>query len=516
MSSNSSFLKWIGFIFVASCFLAIDPAWAASCIYTSANEKADSLQDPISRLIARSDKCPVDVFQFRELLKKSGLKLEPTMVANRGFHNPSLGSFSIFEIASGPDVDRGDFFFGHFTGIQDDHLIADQSAELNSLMIEAIAWDPSKKLYHFYELRGDGTQGKWFYRGDSADIYADNQPLYLQADPAHPKFGKRLRCAACHGAGGPIMKELDSPQNDWWEPTRKLDFDGRTPNDALRSIMEDLVPAERLTESVVAGIRKLSSERSVAELSLQEQLRPLFCPTEINFQSDVLPNDEAADVIHVPSAFVIDTMLYEHTEGMTISRKDYEFALHASHSKFPEIDREDADHAWLTPVRARSDQMMAGQLIKRKVIDDKFAAAVLSVDMTNPLFSKTRCELLRYVPKTETSDWLQIFLRNLKNSENKSAHELFLKVTDAGMTKEYFENNAKLFLEKCQVQLRNKDNVIKMHKLLAQRRVEVAASELSANVLGRILEPGFRVIFPEVTPKPVAGNFKLDENCNVI
>src|SRR5207249_2669802 len=108
-----------------------------------------------------------DALKFRQLLTKHGLKLEPTMVANRGFHNPDLGSFSIFEIVSGQinditpyetvngneskvemSVNRGDFFFGHFTTIdRNGRLIADQNPEQKALMLEAFAWDPQNQLY---------------------------------------------------------------------------------------------------------------------------------------------------------------------------------------------------------------------------------------------------------------------------------------------------------------------------------------------------------------------------------
>ena len=195
------------------------------------------------------------------------------MVANTGFHHQATGSFSIFEIVSGRFsgvgdnddiiINPGEFFFGHFTTINDDnHLILDQNPYPDSLMIEAIAWDHKNELFNFYELLGNGKQGIWFYRGNSADIYLDNRFLHRQPDAQHPQFGNRLRCSACHDAGGPIMKELYPPHNDWWENKRKLDFAGRKPDAVLKEILATLVPAGRLAESVIQGLQKLNHRLS--------------------------------------------------------------------------------------------------------------------------------------------------------------------------------------------------------------------------------------------------------------
>jgi len=67
------------------------------------------------------------------------------------------------------------------------------------------------------------------------------------------------------------------------------------------------------------------------------------------------------------------------------------------------------------------------------------------------------------------------------------------------------------FLSQCQNRLQTKDAVIAMYQLLAQRRAEVRASEISKNPNKEILEPGFRIIFPEVTPPAKPGKLRLTE-----
>ena len=59
-------------------------------------------RDPVARVLAQQSTCPATAIAFRNLLKKAGARLEPTMVNFVGFHNPDAGAFFVFEIASAP------------------------------------------------------------------------------------------------------------------------------------------------------------------------------------------------------------------------------------------------------------------------------------------------------------------------------------------------------------------------------------------------------------------------------
>ena len=500
--------------------------WAACPVLTTAGKPANPAHDEIAQLLASSVRCPDDVFKFRHLLKYSGLQLETTMVANRGFHNPAEGSFSLFEMVSGTssishnNLLPGDFFFGHFTAVSEDNqLVADQTPTKGALMIEAFAWDNEKNLFNFYELRGNGERGQWFYRGDSADVLADNQFLHRQPDAANPQFGNRLRCSACHDHGGPIMKELHAPHNDWWTPQRKLDFQGRQPDATLRDMMVTLVSPDRLTRSVVLGIKKLSGSTSyqAAMPTLQEQLRPLFCAVEVNFRSDITPNELKQPFIAMPTEFLIDPILLtaDTKHPLMIARKDYEAALASTGSHFPETTLMDADHAWLAPVKATSDHQAITALLQQHIIDAKFAADVIAIDMTNPAFSTQRCKLLTLLPAAWTPDWQAQFVKKLEQSEAPSARQLAEYLKDQQMTPPIHQKHASEFLNKCRTKLHQSQPVINMYQLLVQRRLEIKASEISKNPRGQILEPGFRVIFPEVSHPPTPGQFHLDAECNL-
>src|SRR5262245_20221839 len=95
----------------------------------------------------------------------------------------------------------------------------------------------------------------------------------------------------------------------------------------------------------------------------------------------------------LPSGLFVDPRLARGQ--LEVTRTAYDAGLQATGSKFPEINRTDADHAWLGPVKAASDQLAVGTLVSAGLVDDEFVADVLAVDFTNPVLSATRCNLLK-------------------------------------------------------------------------------------------------------------------------
>jgi hypothetical protein len=478
-------------------------------------------QDPIARFLATADKCPADVFEFRAGLIKAGARLKTSLVGNRGFHNPSAGSFSLFETVVGPigsddPVAPGEFFFGHFTAAGAGRkLFANQSPDAENLMIELIAFDRNKGVFNFYEVIGNGTKGEWFYRGDSVDILADIALLHRQPNPSRPQFGARLRCSGCHVAGGPILKELAGPHNDWSTRQRPLTFGTLRPDTFLAGVFRDLQDADDLAASVSAGSslleRSEAFQKAKSALTLQEQLRPLFCPVELNLESDATPLEEQKTSIQVPSAFFVNPRFVQDTIPMT--RAHYDGALATTKTKFPEISRVDADHAWLTPVKAATDLRAIDDLIRRGVIDAEFASDVLAVDFTNPVFSPARCNLLRLVPSGGNLN--ADFRKSLAASTSPEAQQLLRNFDDPERTAEFHQAQARQFLGACKSAVQTPAGAGAVYKVLAQRRSEAFASEISMNKRGQILEPGFRVVFPQGTPKPTPGQLQLTADCTV-
>ncbi len=380
--------------------------------------------DALARVLASSNPCAHDAVALRTQIITRGGRIATAFVGNRGFHNPGEGSFSLFETVTGElgsagPVADGEFFFGHFVEPVGSRLALNQSPARDNLMVEVVAWDPAKGLFNFYELLGAGDVGRWEYRGDSGDILADTTLLHRPRSPGQPSIGRTLRCSSCHVNGGPILKEVAAPHNDWWSAARPLPLGGRQFDSQTASIAAGFIDGSRLSTSVRTGLTKLNASvkfrEAVKRRTLQEQLRPLFCPVELNLESDTTPLDGKSAATRLPSALWIDPRLAQASLG--VARADYDAALAETGSRFPEITRSDADHAWLGPVKALSDQIAVSALVNDKTIDDEFVADVLAVDFTNPALSSPRCKLLRLVPVDATADWRDRFREGAHGGE---------------------------------------------------------------------------------------------------
>ena len=473
----------------------------ATCVVRNSNGQPASLQsDSLFSILQNSIACPENVQSLKATLSQSGLVTQPYMVANRGIHNPAFGSFSFFEQVSGTSpllsspIEDGEFFFGHFTTAENNQVIADQEPSKGKLLIELIAWDRIKNLFNFYELIGTGKGAQWFYRGDSEDILADNALLYL--NPQGPKFGSTLRCSACHSSGGPIMKEMAFPHNDWWTKARPLTFAPNAVSSEIANWMQKLGNADDFSKSVKVGISRLEESAQYQNLkkrfSLQATLRPLFCETEINLESDLTPLEQVSTAIQIPSASIVNPFLAKGS--LAIDSSAYLKLLSSMGMQFPETNRQDADHAWLTPVKGYSDLVAIQTLIKKGIVTEEFVADVLAVDFENPLFSSKRCGLIQLIPP----EGLANFPDRLKSSTLPGANELYENLTNPLLTQSFHVQKAQSLLVQTQSELSTANGQARIFKKLLDSRHAVFSSEISKNPRGQILEPGFRVIFPIV------------------
>ncbi|WP_147279883.1 hypothetical protein [Legionella worsleiensis] len=428
------------------------------------------------------------------------------MVANRGKNNPYLGSFSFFESITGTmqngfQINPGSFYLGYFSKLEQDEIKLDYLPEKNKLLIELIAWDRKKCLFNFYELRGiDSTKTRWYYRGNSEDALLDNQYLYRDTPPNSTKFGKRMRCSACHNSGGPIMKEIKTPHNDWWNNSNQLIFLPNNPDDEINLLINDIVDAQIFSNEVLSGIKKLN--KSVPfntfkrTLTLQEQLRPLFCTSEINIESN--KTSGILDPVTIPSGFWLNPLLDE--VKIVIPAQAYQKLLIENKMQFPETKLSDADHAWLTPVNGIGDINSIRHLIKNKIITRHFVQSVLMIDYSHPLFSKQRCDLLKLIPAKPDYDWVNIFINRLYQVQEQQPKALLLAsylTNNKKYNQKYFQQVLHQYKNKINMAIKSDHGLQEMFNQLLQTRQDVFENELSNNPLGQILEPGFRVIFPE-------------------
>lgn len=474
-------------------------SWGLCQIYNSKSVAVPFAGDAHAWLLSQQTQCPQNVLEYKKIISSMGLFSTPSMVANRGRNNPTLGSFSFFEQVQGNfrqsnqnlQILPGEFFFGHFTQKIANQIELDQEPSRGKLMIELIAWDYKKKLFNFYELIGLGRTSKWFYRGDSQDILFDNQLLYRSSTP---RFGKTLRCSGCHSSGGPIMKELSAPHNDWWTQKRPLSFGSAQIGTSIQPWMQNIQDASNFSASVQKGILKLQLSPNYQALksrqSLQEQLRPLFCETEINIQSSLASTDLRNGSFPVHSSFFLSPFFAN--SQLNFSKTTYSLFMNKYNLRFPENNQGDADHLWLSPVKGYSDLLALQILLKKKVIDIEFLYDVLAIDAKKSIFSNERCQLLKLIPSLSSANWKNNFIENLKSSSLRSAKILLANLTDPQRNKDWYLKISQDYLQELQAQGLS-ENLFQ--KLLTDRQ-SVFDSEISKNPLGQILEPGFRVIFP--------------------
>jgi len=252
----------------------------------------------------------------------------------------------------------------------------------------------------------------------------------------------------------------------------------------------------------------------MAARSMQERLRPLFCPVEINIESDAAAFDDKKPTVRIPPGFFVDARLA--TADIDIARKQYDAALSKTGSRLAATrPRVDADHAWLTPVKAQSDVIAVEALVDQKVVDKEFVADVLAVDFTNPVFSTVRCGLLKLVPEQAGANFVARYIDALRGASVPGAVELLNNLTDPARNGKFHADKASAFLASCSQRASDAAAVLEWSRLLAQRRAETSASEISKNPNGRILEDPGRVVFPAVVPKAIPGKLALTTACVV-
>lgn len=448
--------------------------------------------DLLKNLIENAKDCPASVAHLKGLIQEDSLRRIPALVANRGRNNPKLGSFSIFESVEGfskglqKDILPEHFYFGHFTDLVDGQVVLDQKPSPRKLLVEVMAYDFKKGIYNFYELVGTQSGTGWFYRGDSRDALLDNQSLKLKDKP---EFGQRMRCSGCHASGGPIMKEITFPYNDWWRESRKLIFGKNALSTELESYMTTFIDAREFSTNVRKGMNLLSKS-SLSPGSMKEKLRPLFCSTEINLYSDEKSFSETDHLVSVPSEIFVDP-LFVKGKKLKLSKAFYLSALRKLGSQFPETSLIDADHAYLAPGRSVSNTLEVKKLMGKGIVDEEFVLDVLSVDFKRPLFSSERCDLLKLVP--ENPDWKKGFLANLQRKKLSALLRTFTVPN-----KDEHRKIALQYLEEKEKSWESEEAVVREVKGLGALRDSVFKDEISMNPKGQILEPGFRVIFPKL------------------
>jgi len=309
----------------------------------------------------------------------------------------------------------------------------------NPRAIEVWGWDDHRGRYNYYKLDGAGTQElSWKFRGSS-----ENVDLTDVSE-------RRGTCMQCHLNGAPVMKELLLPWNNWHSFSSSIGYLQPARSDAEWPVATDerlrasLEGAQRLEGNIIRSIRRFNTHRinqtllknsETASFNLSSDgmqtvmegwrlLRPLFETTEFNIisskaKSNLHPFDEeqsrTTDIV-LPSTFFLNERLIKGsgipgyhglklraTTGFSrvasLSREEYEQLLVEDQVTFAGMEPGDAHFTWLVPEPSHIDVDIADQLLQRGIVTPHFLAAVMAVDLENPVLSQDRASLLAFIPE---------------------------------------------------------------------------------------------------------------------
>lgn len=293
--------------------------------------------------------------------------------------------------------------------------------------VEAWGWDGRRGRYNYYKVEGPAGDVTWRFRGSSLD--ADNP-------------NRVGTCMLCHVSGAPIMKELLFPWNNWHSfkaPVPYLDPNavgaGKWPA-ASTALFRNLDGADRLeVDFMLPSLRRFNKARLDAAIlrapgtatpvvtegrhtfvSAQKLLKPLFMATEVNLisspdQSGFHPFGAATDFsaaarIRLPVSFFLNHELIARRLDVDPARRFTSFEITQAENRQLIEQRGlrlagaagDTNFAWFVPERAFVDDDMVAQLLAVGALSPHFVAAVLAIDLEEPVFSNARAGLLRFVP----------------------------------------------------------------------------------------------------------------------
>ncbi|MFI5342868.1 MAG: hypothetical protein ACHQUC_01470 [Chlamydiales bacterium] len=397
-----------------------------------AKEDECKLQDPFANLILKRGRNPLSTNQLIQQLEKTNC------------HPNGLKNKKIFHIAEGgqiPASERTVEFYRSFrlaisinTKTVEAAIFISSGIELdsheNDQALHVMSWDTTNSYYNFYQ------------RFNKVWIWVGNSHHAFQEETRHkgPFNG--------HINGGPAMKELHSPWSHW-----KSQSSGPMVADFFPSghpFLEshlyhgpDVKGAEDFEQITLFAMHRWNHsrlEKGIKQNVLHDAhsyFAQILDTTNINLISspDSSTPHSLARSIRLPRTFfanldgfekldiVIDVQVVVSKEFYLGTLRDYHFVLPFGKSHI----KGDTYFAFLVPEVAGEDIDLLDQMVKKKIISKHLAACLLMVDFANPIYSKSRAQLLQYMPKDITigeggSDLDEHFLINIRNSGKHIEH----------------------------------------------------------------------------------------------
>lgn len=343
--------------------------------------------DPLAKLVLQPGECPEtfsDVLEKLRQIDKSGFCNEggragvsTMVVSERAQILDKPDGMRLVITRSCGDRAEHELIFSVFAG----------PGQFDKENAEAIAFDKEAGVFNYYAIEG----GEWTWHGNSMDLIREDASS---------------RCAACHTGGGLIMKELDSPWMHW---EGHHDTPGAAElvddNEDLGS-KDDGIAMESMVRRGNAAWIPSKVGKLVEDKDLKALLRPLFCTVELNLDNGA---DFGGDEFRFLGAdFFLDPR-FRTFSSVTIDSEKYVAQMEANGQEV--VDRNgsplkkdgeilrDTLFPFPFPERAAADDSHVDELRNQGIIDRDFMLDVLAVDMSRPIFSDARCDLLEFVPE---------------------------------------------------------------------------------------------------------------------
>jgi hypothetical protein len=486
-------LTWPGVVlgaaFLAACVTGDDPSTSDADVTTecevvsakdghtlSAGELA-SLGDPIAKLVLSGSGCPKTFAEVEEKLAVT----DPCRTEAPA--DPGIGTRFVSErstLLETPDeyrtvtsrqclgrrvhelLLRGAARAG--AGGSIDTATVGSFVELIGEKRDATKPERVSGVFNFYARDG----GRWTFFGGSDDFVS--QGYDCNDDGACiPRAAAKQRCAGCHVGGGLVMKELENPWT-FWRGSRSVPIAG-TPELAAKfpQIFGTRLNGTEMELSVVRpGNAEWANTRlEVLEgLGLKEVLRPLFCTLDMNLEmSTSMGTEVGVPLPRVLNEHVFLDPIWPNTPRLAGTDPHFANAEKAIGQRM--IDsatnkpfERDGEIVLLSalPVPGALSLDHRRLLVETEIVDEDFVKDVLSVDMTRPTYSPTRCKLLEKVPALPVAEMrparIKKAVAEALGSATGAAAELRTSLLDENDAAAH-DGAARTFLEACMARQAN-------------------------------------------------------------
>ncbi len=243
------------------------------------------------------------------------------------------------------------------------------SDPLNDQVVELMGWHSESQRYAFYRLRFQSGSLVMLERFVESAPTQVHRLKWRSSENSVVVDTPEIHCGQCHHQMEPVLNELRQPWANWLssEKARPLrDYDGIT-----AEYIEISSRANALERVILAGVDRTLGDTSrparvdwLLEESLEEALRPLFCPTTINVRSagPSFPTEAIVDPVGLAAGV----------------------SVHLPSQFSPDV---------LVPVRGETDRQMERRLRQKGVVQPTTIEALRLVDYRHGTFSTVRCDL---------------------------------------------------------------------------------------------------------------------------